>query len=171
VSSFLVDGAGAPYDGEWYDTRSSSMSTDTIAWGEGFWLVSRAGTEDIWVEGELAGVDFNANIPVSGQVLLGQPYPVSRAMNVGAADNINYAVSGGTMGADSAAADSLCLRACGASYRINFLGMDGQLYDDATGLPTAEGLDPREGFWIKRGTNPGFGIVWTYPKPYAQPPN
>jgi hypothetical protein len=99
------------------------------------------------------------------------PFPVTVPLNFGGADNVGYDGSpGSARGADIVAGDTIYFRPCGGAFDIDFLGLDGQWYDDGAG-PTADTLDVGVGFWLRRGTNAGAGVTWTQPKPYANPPN
>jgi len=167
-SSFLVDTGGSmpTYDGLWYDTKSSTLSTDTISWGEGFWLLTRTGAETVYVEGAVPSINFTFNVPgaAGAQRLVGQPYPVDVPMNIGGVDNLNYT---GTSGATPAEGDNVILRNCAdGAYRTMFLAPTGEWWDDGMGASSTEILQPGEGFWLRRGSNTTGSFTWTYPKPY-----
>lgn len=173
VDSILID-LNAPdvndsaYDGVWYNNKTGAVSADTIDYGEGFWVTTKKPTQYIYVEGFVPDVAASEPIPASGQVLLGWPYPDGSAMNLGAVDNINFDLSGGVVGANYSAADSIYLRDCGAAYRIMWLNPTGGWQHEGVGL-SAETLDSTEGYWVKRGLNAAGTFNWSVPKPYAYP--
>jgi len=167
-SAFQVDTAGAfpAYDGLWYASDGSGVSSDTISWGEGFWLKAKIATETVWFEGQVPDTAFTLTVPgaAGDELLVGQPYPVDSVLNT---DPIGYAASGGTSGATLNAADNIILWNCNdTQYRTMWLSPGDIWWDDGLGVPSTEALNPGEGFWLKRGTNAAGIVNWTYPKPY-----
>jgi hypothetical protein len=173
VTSWLMDGSGFPtFDGTWRDAGGGGLSTDTIAWGEGFWLTARNAAETVWVEGliEPSGGSFTVAIPPNpgDQILVGHPWPMDDPMNVASLDNLNYQASGGTGGMNITEGDTFYMYPCGGTYDSKFLtplGFD-NWYEGSEMVLSTEVLNPREGWWIRRGTNAVGGFIWTYPAPY-----
>lgn len=167
INTMLVDTGGAwpSFDGVWYDMNAGAASGASLGLGDGFWLTTHTGVENIYIEGEVPTTPWMPAIPAAGgQALLGHPYPMSIPMNLAGADNLGFLASGGVQGANESAADSIYLRDCGGAFRVQFLAPDGQWWTG--GAPTMESLDPGEGFWVIRGTNAGGGFTWTLPMPY-----
>jgi hypothetical protein len=164
------DASDSMYDGLWYNNKTGQLSSDTLSYGEAFWITSRHNTQVMYVEGEVPDAAFAVPVlPNAGSWdMLGYPYPDGQPMNSGGIDSLNYDASGGVNGGNYVQADALYLRACGAGYRIMWLSMTGGWWHEGVGI-SAETLDSTEGYWINRGTLASGGFTWNVPKPYAYP--
>ena len=158
--AWLVAGAGAPYDGQWY--TGNSQTTITMGADQGAWLQIRTGNgpADLYLLGEIS--QTNRTIPVSvGMNLIGSSYPVSVQLT-----NSNLWESG-LSGADNEAAADRIWSWTGSLYEFLWLvdGVgapdDGQWY-----MGNAEAnrsLEPGKGYWLQRRDITPF--QWNYIKP------
>ena len=158
------------WDGLWYDKLSSQPSTDTVSWGEGFWWLTKTEMETLWLTGLVPSTDLFVTVPERpGQILMGQPFPVSDGMplNADSVENLGIVASGGQAGNDPVLADSLFLFPCGGGFDVKYLEVDGLWHDDGEPAPSEARLFPGQGFWVRRGSEgTGEAFVWSVPKPY-----
>jgi hypothetical protein len=162
--AFLIDGWGAPFDGQWYGaTDYSTLSFDA---GDACWVWRRSAGAEVetitflgWVPmGETTTVTM-----VKGLSMFNWPYPTTLAINdstLGAA---------GTGGSGAATADVVWeWLADQQTYKTAFLidgwgaPYDGNWYG-ATDYSDIE-FAPGKGFWYQR--RPDNSAVWICQRPY-----
>lgn len=160
--AWLVDGVGAPYDGQWY-TQNGPTSI-TLGADQGAWLQIRPGhgSVDIYLLGEVSTTKRTISLK-EGMNLIGSCYPVSVPLT-----NTNLWESG-LLGADNEGTAGRIWNWLDDRYEFYWL-VDGvgASYDGKWFKHNAEtnaNLEPGKGFWVQiREGQPAF--QWIYLKPY-----
>jgi hypothetical protein len=166
--------SGGPFDGEWWDTDIDTVSTMTLAADDGFWIQNRNGTQQVTFVGE---VSYEPNRTLNlgkGIQMIGSAYPVE------------VVLTSSDLWEDGAVGDIVEINAdrvwwwdpVADGYKFAWLidgigpPFDGKWWDSSTGAETTIRLKPGQGLWFELRDLPGHAsFIWTYPKPYINPPN
>jgi hypothetical protein len=166
--------SGGPQDGKWWDTENNQESTITLDADEGFWIQNRHIIQKLTFVGEVSDLPNRTINLAYGMNLIGSAYPVSVALDSsdlwedGATGDINE------LNADRVWVWDPITETYKFAWLIDGLGppWDGKWWDSETGAETTIRLEPGIGLWIEIRPLPGHApFVWTYPKPYTNPPN
>jgi hypothetical protein len=166
--------SGGLYDGEWWDSSTDTVSNMTLDADTGFWIQNRHAIQKVTFRGEVSDIPNRMISLVTGIQLIGSAYPVevlltdSELWQDGATGAINE------IDADRILAWDTVAQSYKFAWLIDGAGppYDGKWWDSSTGSETTIKLNPGSGYWFELRDLPGHGnFIWTYPKPYSQPPN
>ena len=168
--AWLVAGVGEPFDGKWWDSREFRESEMELPPGRGFWIQSRNGEQSVTFVGQVfddSSLVIEIGYPMQ---LVGSCYP----------DTVRLVDSelredGATGRPSELTADRVWLwdesqRVYDYAWLVDSVGpdFDGKWWDSDPWGETSITLRPGVGYWFQL-RNETF--TWTYPKPYAEPPN
>jgi hypothetical protein len=166
--------SGGPQDGKWWDTEAGEESNMNLDADDGFWIQIRSGLQSLNFVGEVSD-DPNRTLNLGkGIQMVGSAYPVEVVLTSsdlwedGAVGAINEIDADRVWWWDPVA-DGYKF-----AWLIDGIGppFDGKWWDSSTGAETIIKLKPGQGLWFELRDLPGHAsFIWTYPKPYSNPPN
>jgi hypothetical protein len=170
--AWLVNGGGN--DGKWWETEKASESDITQDADEGFWIQNRHGTQKLVFSGEVSDTTDRIISLEKGIQLFGSAYPLEVAL-----DSSDLWQDGATGDINELDADRIwqwdpVTDTYKYAWLIDGMGApyDGKWWDSSTGAETTIRLKPGQGLWFELRDLPGHAdFIWSYPKPYTNPPN
>jgi hypothetical protein len=166
--------SGGPNDGKWWETETNSESDITLDADEGFWIQNRHVSQRLVFFGEVSDTSDRVISLETGMQHFGSAYPLEVAL-----DSSDLWQDGATGDVNELDADRVwwwdpVTDTYTICWLIDGLGVpyDGKWWDSSTGAECTIRLKPNQGYWFQLRDLPDHAdFIWSYPKPYTNPPN
>jgi hypothetical protein len=166
--------SGGPQNGKWWDTEAGEESNMTFGADEGFWLQNRNGLQSLTFVGEVSDTPNRTLNLGKGIQMIGSAYPVDVVLTSSDLWEDGAVGSNNELNADRVLWWDPVVNDYKYAWLIDEVGppWDGKWWDSSTGAETTIKLKPGQGLWFEIRDLDGHGsFIWTYPKPYSNPPN
>jgi len=164
IISFKADQTGdQAKDKRWfYSGDDWTVSTQTLAVGQGFWLQNRNGTKEIFLSGRVVLDNTRSISIISGLNLFGYPFSSLKSLN-----NSTLATDGSHGGTTPESADRIHIDGETAWLLDAPTDPDNGKWMNSTGGISGHTLEYGKGYWYHRVVSEA--MTWTESRPYTDP--